>query len=63
LDETTNTNTTVPAYTKLGHTTAVATGDEGSGKSARFHHIRVAGSVTFDKFVGVRVEYSTNGAA
>jgi hypothetical protein len=63
LDETTNTNTTVPAYTKLGHTTAVTTGDAGSGKSARFHHIRIAGSVTFDKFTGVRVEYSTNGAA
>jgi hypothetical protein len=63
LNGITNTNTTAPAYTKLGHTTASTTGDAGSGKSARFHNIRLSGSVTFDKCVGVRVEYATNGAA
>jgi hypothetical protein len=63
LNGITNSNTTAPAYTTLGHTTAQTTGDAGSGKSARFHNIRLSGSVTFDKLVGVRVEYTSNGAA
>lgn len=57
----TSSNTTAPAYTKLGHTTEATT--TGSGASARFHYIRISGSATFDKFIGVRVEYEENGAA